>query len=211
VAPPSESCATSIGPIVDSQQQPIVEVLARAFCDNPLNRVVVQSDDPLRRFRSHRESMQILLPTARQYGEVLVATRDGNVAGGLIAAPPGGFPLPPPPVMDRLKYLIRQGWSIAQRWERVFEALDGLHPIEPHWYLAVLGVDRSAQRRGLGAALLSHWLRGVDRDAMPAYLETDGEDKIGFYERAGFSLAGEISVLGVPIWQMKRPAATRSH
>jgi ribosomal protein S18 acetylase RimI-like enzyme len=91
----------------------------------------------------------------------------------------------------------------------VFGAFEALHPAEPHWYLATLGVVASARRRGIGEALLTQWLAGVDRDGVPAYLETDGESNIRFYERAGFSLAGETSVLGVRTWRMKRAAAGR--
>jgi len=50
-------------------------------------------------------------------------------------------------------------------------------------------------------------LDDVDCDGVPAYLETDREEHICFYERAGFSLAGETSVLGVRAWCMKRPPA----
>ena len=152
--------------------------------------------------------MRALLPVARLHGKVFVATLDGEVAGGLVASLPGRFPLPPPPLMDRLRFLRRQGWPVARRWEAVFETLDAFHPVEPHWYLGVLGVDRFAQNRGVGAALLSRWLAGVDRDGMPAYLETDSERNVRFYERAGFSLNGEISILDVRVWRMERaPAA----
>ncbi len=201
--------AASITPLADSQLQQTVDVLARAFCSNPLNRAVVQSDDPDRCFHSNRHSMRTLLPMARLHGQVLVAALDGEVAGGLVASPPGRFPLPPPPPMDRLRFLMRQGWSVTRRWEVVFETLDALHPVEPHWYLGVLGVDRFAQSRGVGAALLSRWLAGVDRDAMPAYLETDSEGNVHFYERVGFSLDGEISILDVRVWRMKRAPAER--
>ena len=201
--------AASIAPLVDSQLQQTVDVLARAFCSNPLNRAVVQSDDPERCFRSNRHSMRTLLPMARLHGQVLVAALDGEVAGGLVASPPGRFPLPPPPLVVGLRCLIRQGWRVARRWEAVFEAFEALHPVEPHWYLATLGVVASARRRGMGAALLSRWLAEVDRNAVPAYLETDTEGNIRFYERAGFSLEGEISILGVRAWRMKRAPAGR--
>jgi ribosomal protein S18 acetylase RimI-like enzyme len=199
----------SIAPLADSQLPPMVDVLARAFRSNPLTRAVIRSDDPDRCFRSNRHSMRTLLPTARLHGQVLAATLDGEVAGGLVASPPGRFPLPPPPLMDRLRFLMRQGWSIAKRWEVVFETLDSFHPVQPHWYLGVLGVDCFAQRRGVGTALLSRWLAGVDRDGMPAYLETESEGNLRFYERAGFSLDGEISILGVRVWRMKRAPAKR--
>jgi len=207
----NEPSAASIAPLTDSQLQTTADVLARAFSNNPLNRAVIRSTDPNRRFRSNRDSMRALLPIAHQRGRVLVATLDEEVAGGLVASPPGRFPLPPPPWRVRLRLLMRQGWSVARRWERVFEALDALHPPEPHWYLAILGVDRSAQRRGVGAALLSRWLNDVDRDLIPAYLETDSEANVRFYERAGFAPVGETSVLGVRAWLMKRPPAERRH
>ena len=197
--------ADSIAPLADSQLQQTVDALARAFCSSPLIRAVVRSDDPDRCFYSNRHSMRTLLTTARLHGQVLVATLDGGeVAGGLVASPPGRFPLPPPPLVGGLRCLIRQGWQVARRWEAVFEAFEALHPVEPHWYLGTLAVVASARRRGMGTALLSRWLAGVDRDGVPAYLETDSEWNIRFYERAGFSLEGEISVLGVRVWRMKR-------
>jgi len=201
---PSEA---SIAPLSDSQLLQLADVLARAFCGNPLNRAVIRSSDPGRLFRSNRDSMRALLPVAQRQGQVLVATLGGQLAGGLVASPPGRFPLPPPPTWVRLRLLLRQGWSAARRWERVFETLEALHPPEPHWYLAVLGVDRSARRRSVGAALLSRWLTEVDRDGIPAYLETDREANLRFYARAGFESVGETSVLGVRAWLLKRPPA----
>ncbi len=197
--------AESIAPLADSQLQQTVDALARAFCSNPLTRAVVRSDDPDRCFFSNRHSMRTLLTTARLHGQVLVATLDdGKVVGGLVASPPGCFPLPPPPLVSGLRRLIGQGWQVARRWQAVFEAFEALHPVEPHWYLGTLGVVVSARRRGMGAALLSRWLAGVDRDGVPAYLETDSEWNIPFYERVGFALEGETSVLGVRAWRMKR-------
>ena len=201
--------AASIAPLAASQLQQTVDVLARAFCSNPINRAVVQSDDPNRCFRSNRHSMRTLLPMARLHGQVLVAALGGEVAGGLVASPPGRFPFPAPSVLVSLRCLIHQGWQVTRRWEAVFEAFEALHPVEPHWYLGTLGVVASARRRGMGAALLSRWLAGVDRDAVPAYLETDSEVNVRFYERAGFLLEGEVSILGVRAWRMKRAPAGR--
>ena len=50
------------------------------------------------------------------------------------------------------------------------------------------------------------------RDRVPAYLETDSERNIRFYEREGFSVRDEISVLGVRVWLMERaPADLRAN
>ncbi len=99
-----------------------------------------------------------------------------------------------------------QGWRVARRWGKVFEELELLHPLEPHWYLGTLGIDPPEQGQGLGGALLGQWLQNVDREGAPAYLETDREDNLAFYERAGFRVQGEIAILGVPVWCMRRPA-----
>jgi ribosomal protein S18 acetylase RimI-like enzyme len=190
--------------LANSEISQAVEVLSRAFRDNPLNRAVTRSENSEHRLRSNRHGMRVLLPVAIRYGQALVAIMNGVVAGGLVAAPPGRFPLPPPPVSARLRCLLGQGWQTARRWGEISEQLEALHPIEPHWYIGTLGVDPTFQGRGVGAGLLSNWLDEVDRDGAPAYLETDNERNIGFYERVGFRLDGEISIFGVSIWRMRR-------
>ena len=88
---------------------------------------------------------------------------------------------------------------------RLLDAVDRAHPHEPHWYLAVLGVDPSMQGRGLGRALLEPVLDRCDEQFEPAYLETQKPDNLPFYERFGFRVVGEVSVAGSPtMWRMWR-------
>jgi ribosomal protein S18 acetylase RimI-like enzyme len=94
---------------------------------------------------------------------------------------------------------------VARRWAEVFEALDLLHPLEPHWYLGTLGVDPDHQGRGVGTALLRYWLAHAEGDGSIAYLETDLQGNVGFYERQGFAVERETRVLGVRVWCMRRP------
>jgi ribosomal protein S18 acetylase RimI-like enzyme len=94
---------------------------------------------------------------------------------------------------------------VAHRWARVYELLREHHPVESHWYLATIGVDPELWGRGIGTGLLSAWLQMVDADLEPAYLETDVDRNIRFYERAGFAVVEELRILGVGIWTMRRP------
>jgi len=181
-------------------------VLARAFCDNPLNMAVIGAADAGRRLRSNLHGMRSLVPAAADHGEVLVARSAGRLAGVLIAVPPGAYPLPPPPLARRIRCLLGQGWRVATRWGRVFDALHAHHPDTPSWYLGTLGVDPAFQGRGVGTALLERWLERVDRKRNAAYLETDIAANVRFYAGAGFDLEGEIDVLGIRIWRMWRPA-----
>lgn len=79
------------------------------------------------------------------------------------------------------------------------EKMGEFHPAEPHWYLAVLGVDPHARGLGLGGALLTESLERVDRDHLPAYLESSNPRNIPLYERHGFEVIGEILVPPVPV------------
>jgi ribosomal protein S18 acetylase RimI-like enzyme len=79
------------------------------------------------------------------------------------------------------------------------------HPHEPHWYLAVLGVDPVAQGSGLGSALLAPVLRACDEDGVGAYLESSKERNIAFYSRHGFKVTEEVRMpKGPPVWLMWR-------
>jgi ribosomal protein S18 acetylase RimI-like enzyme len=117
--------------------------------------------------------------------------------------------------------LMAAGW---ERLERVH------HPRQPpHFYLAVLGTDPSAQGRGLGSAVLRGVFDQCDNDGagahlesshedhpnqhagMPCYLESSKESNISFYERFGFEVLEEIKLLrGPPMWKMWRDPPARS-
>jgi ribosomal protein S18 acetylase RimI-like enzyme len=191
----------------DSEQA--VQVLARAFRDNPLNVAVIGSLDPVRRVKTNAHGLRTLLPVAAVYGRVRGLRRGDLLAAVLVAAPPGGHPLPPAPLGLRLRSLLGQGLRVSRRWAAVFDALAPLHPPEPHWYLGTLGVEPEQQGRGLGSRLLADWLAEVDRDAVSAYLETDKPENVAFYARVGFEVVGETRIFGVAIRRMRRPPSQR--
>jgi ribosomal protein S18 acetylase RimI-like enzyme len=81
-----------------------------------------------------------------------------------------------------------------------------LHPDEPpHWYLAILGTDPSAQGHGLGSSMLAPLLEECDRDGVGAYLESSKEQNLGFYARHGFRVTSERNLpRGPRLWPMWR-------
>lgn len=80
----------------------------------------------------------------------------------------------------------------------ILEALGRYHPTEPHWYLPMIGVDPAKQGRGCGSALLRDSLAQVDRDHLPAYLESTNPANIPLYERHGFELLGTVEIGSAP-------------
>lgn len=88
---------------------------------------------------------------------------------------------------------------------RLLDAVEKAHPTEPHWYLALLGVDPSRQRSGLGAALLRPVLEHCDATGEPAYLETQKPDNLAYYARFGFEERDRITVGdSPPVWLLWR-------
>jgi ribosomal protein S18 acetylase RimI-like enzyme len=87
--------------------------------------------------------------------------------------------------------------------------LSSLHPGDPHWYLGYLGVRRSRQGQGMGAALLEEVLTRADDADVAAYLESSNERNLTLYQRHGFQVVDELRLLrrGPPVWRMWRTPA----
>ena len=58
----------------------------------------------------------------------------------------------------------------------------------------------------LGKALVRDGLDRADSDGKIAYLETETENNVGFYQALGFDVVEEITIdrLGLPLWLMAR-------
>jgi ribosomal protein S18 acetylase RimI-like enzyme len=59
------------------------------------------------------------------------------------------------------------------------------------WYLSIIGIQPSAQGRGLGAALLTDTLKESSEAGATCYLETFTPRNLKFYERVGFRRVAE--------------------
>ncbi len=79
-------------------------------------------------------------------------------------------------------------------WHREWARND---PLDQHWHLGPVGVLPSHQGTGIGTKLLSRFCHEVDACSAPAYLETDTDRNVQFYERFGFQVMGESEIFGV--------------
>ena len=184
-----------IRPAATADSEPIAEALARAFQDDPGARYGLPSDrrrpGQLRRFYSQR--LRTLMP------EELVFC-DAERRGAALWAPPDRWRTPLSELMrtrivtHRLPLFLVGGARVEHR-----------HPREPHYYLAILGVDPAAQGQGLGSQLLQPMLDRCDTEGVPAYLECSKERNVDFYARHGFRVTGEVELLlGPKLWLMWR-------
>ena len=70
-------------------------------------------------------------------------------------------------------------------------------PSSQHWHLGPIGVLPSFQGQGIGSMLMERFCKEVDACGTEAYLETDTDKNVRFYEKFGFKIAAESEILGV--------------
>lgn len=182
----------------------LVEVLARAFDDDPVACFLFRGDR--RRRRGLRRFFRIQLTTLyADDGEVW--TTDDR-AGAAIWGPPAKA-LPGlrdlwhlAPLLPDLAALGRAVPDAA----RLLAETERRRPRQAHWYLATLGTDPPRQGTGVGSALLADVLRRCDEDGVGAYLESSKERNVAFYGRHRFEVTGELQVPrgGPRLWFMWR-------
>lgn len=77
----------------------------------------------------------------------------------------------------------------------------------PYYYLAVLGVARDHQGKGVGGKLLSELCRRADAERRALYLETQTRRNVAWYEGYGFRVRKSLgSTDSMQIWEMARAA-----
>jgi GNAT superfamily N-acetyltransferase len=180
---------------------PLAAVLGRAFADDPVWRWM---------FPRHPERMAAMFGMLLRHAHLPngvneLAEQDGRILAGALWDPPGRWRISVITQLRQFPGLLRVMGN------RTFAVLRGLadveraHPVEPHWYLAILGTEPSAQGHGLGSMLLRSRLNRCDERRVPVYLESSKEDNVPYYERFGFRVTGELSLPGGPrLWPMWR-------
>ncbi len=181
----------------------MVDTLVRAFADDPVANFMFAGDR--RRCRGLRSFF------ARQIRHQYLSgghvyTTDDRAGAAIWGAPDRERH----GMVELLQLLPTAPFLLSKRMTaalRLLYEVDGLHPREPHWYLATLGTDPDHQHRGIGSALLRPVLDRADEEGMPAYLESSKERNVPFYARFGFEVVDELrsAPANPTIWLMWRP------
>lgn len=167
-------------------------MLARAFHDDPVFGWLLPAERSRHR-RLRRYFATELHHESLRHGAVEVARVDGRVAGAALWFPPGTWSGTEASALPGYLRAFGRGLVTAAQYQSVAARA---HPRgQPHWYLAVIGVDPARQGYGVGAALLRSRLRRCDREGLPAYLESSNLENVPLYQHFGFHVT---STLGLP-------------
>lgn len=182
------------------EHRSVCDVLGRAFADDPVAEYLFPA--PATRAARYARFAAIAIDAFSSSGVVMTEPelRTGAIWQSPIHASLG--PLRQLRLLATLVGLTRSGFGRAAR---LGELMSRHHPREPHWYLAVLGTEPSAQRCGLASAILQPVLDRCDREGLPAYLESSKAANIPFYNKHGFEVVDELRIPGGPsLWPMLR-------
>jgi ribosomal protein S18 acetylase RimI-like enzyme len=168
----------------------VTAVLTLAFASDPMTRW--SFPDPAVYLARWPQMIRAFGGNAFELG---TAHQAGDFSGAALWLPPGAEP-----DVEQLAAIFEDAAPPERQADgfAVFEQMGGYHPHEPHWYLPLIGVDPACQGKGIGSRLLEHALQQVDRDHLPAYLESSNPANISLYQRHGFEVLGQIQAGSSP-------------
>ncbi|WP_138945407.1 GNAT family N-acetyltransferase [Plantibacter sp. M259] len=198
----------TIAPASPADLEEAAAVLATAFRQDTVTSTLVSGSDRERRLALLFEAM--LRSGAPSSGRVDLARRDTD--GVVLGVAVWEMPDARHSVLDQVRQLPTFARALGLRGlpraMRLQRALASHRPVEPHWYLAQIGVGDGARGAGVGGALLESRLRSIDADGLPVYLESSNERNRALYRRSGFrSIASITGIPGVTPAAMWRDAA----
>lgn len=174
-------------------------VLSAAMLDNPLHVAIFQGNGEAQR----REIETMFSGLLHNLPEIVYLAREGKRVVGVMRMKScegyQPFEEPDPPGDENDTAWRKQVWQAD--WARH-------EPHGQHWHLGPVGVLPSHQGHGVGSLLMDRFCAEVDACSAEAYLETDLDRNVRFYEKFGFRLTAESDILGVKSRYMLRPART---
>jgi ribosomal protein S18 acetylase RimI-like enzyme len=178
-------------------QNTAVDILTRAFHDDPVLNWISTDPGFLRRF--FELTLPVFLPQGLSY-----MNEDGKGAASWLGPDSKlEWPFTPANIWKALKV---GGLGGLFRFALSGMKTERSHPGEPHYYLFAIGALPEAQGQGIGTGLMAHMLRRCDKEQMPAYLENSKEANLPFYMGHGFQVVEQISFIksAPPVWLMWR-------
>lgn len=168
--------------------QESARVLSVAMLNNPLHVAVFQGKGEKERIEIEKMFCELFIELP---GIVLLAKEKQKIIGVMRMKSCEGRKVADAP--KNAKDEIDIGWR-----KSVWHTEWGRHdPLEQHWHLGPIGVLPTHQGSGIGSILMERFCKEVDACLAKAYLETDLDKNVRFYEKFGFKVVSESKIFDV--------------
>ena len=168
--------------------QESARVLSVAMLNNPLHVAVFQGKGEKERMGIEKIFCELFIELP---GIVFLAKEKQNIIGVMRMKSCKGSK-----AADAPKDAIDEndiGWRKSV-WHAEWDSHD---PLEQHWHLGPIGVLPTHQGSGVGSMLMERFCKEVDACFAKAYLETEGDKNVRFYEKFGFKIVAESEIFDV--------------
>ena len=182
--------ATTARAATETDVASAAQTLARAFYEDPIWGWVF--DDRSERHHQLAALWGLFVAGSIEHGWVWTTPAYSAVSVWI----PPGCPELTEPYQAQLEPLADEllGHRSALLLE-VFARFEAAHPREePHFYLSLLGTHPDHRSHGIGMRLLGENLARVDRQHVPAYLESSNPANLSRYVSVGFEAYGEFTL-----------------
>ncbi len=186
--------------LTKAQITPAVEMVSRAFLDNP--GIVAYFPDEHKRKRILPYIFRYSIRRGVLYGEVYATSP--NLEGVAIWIPSENMHMTSG--LSILKKLGEKNVSQMLSFVGYLASIHKRHAPFKHWYLLGLAVNPHYQGKGYASILLRAMFARIDKEHLPCYLETQNEKNVPIYQHYGFKVVEESTVPGTKVtnWAMLR-------
>ena len=166
--------------------QESARVLSVAMLNNPLHVAVFQGKGEKERIEIEKMFCELFIELP---GIVFLAKEKQNIIGVMRMKSCEGRKAADVP--KDVKDENNIGWR-----KSVWRAEWGRHdPLKQHWHLGPIGVLPTHQGSGIGSILMERFCKEVDACLAKAYLETDLDKNVRFYDKFGFKVVSAIALI----------------
>jgi ribosomal protein S18 acetylase RimI-like enzyme len=185
-------------PMEKTQIPEIIELLAKAYMNNPAHIAILGKDN----YISNERMFRLLFNG--QKGDVFTAVVEGAMAGVI------GIEKHPKPVSSESQpvqftpELLSTSESVITRLQERKAIWEKMELKESHYHFGPVAVLPEFQHQGVGSKMMEYCCRILDREGKIGYLETESLDNFKFYSKFDFQTVNEITLFGIPNFFMKR-------
>jgi ribosomal protein S18 acetylase RimI-like enzyme len=167
--------------------QESAKVLSLAMLNNPLHLAVFQGNSENERLEIEKMFYELLIKLP---GIVFLAKEHQKIVGVMRMKSCIGKVIDDPDVLEDENDI---NWRKSV-WFKEWAEHD---PVEQHWHLGPIGVLPSHRGMGVGTELMQRFCKEVDNCSAKAYLETDLDENVRFYEKFGFKILSKSNIFKV--------------